>query len=179
VLGLSADVEPLTTAAKLRAARVIWGKVTAACGSAASARIEARSSRRMLARMDAWSNLLRLTAAGFGAAAGGAEAVVLEPFTAPLVGPGQRPGALARRQARNIQLVLMEEAGLGRVADAAGGAGYVEALTDGLARAGWAALQAIEAGAGWSRRWPPVRWQLRSRRLGTLVGQPMPTEAWA
>jgi methylmalonyl-CoA mutase len=148
VLGLSADVEHLATAAKLRAARVIWGKMTAACGSSAPARIEARSSRRMLARMDAWSNLLRLTAAGFGAAAGGADAVVLEPFTAPLTGTGERPGALARRQARNIQLVLMEEAGLGRVSDAAGGSGFLEALTDGLARAGWAAFQAIERAGG-------------------------------
>lgn len=148
VMGLSADVEALTTAAKLRAARVIWSKMAATCGSAAPPRVEARSARRMLARQDAWSNLLRLTAAGFGAALGGAEAVVLEPFTAPLAAPGERPGGLARRQARNIQLVLMEEAGLGRVADAAGGAGYVEALTDGLARAGWAALQAIEGAGG-------------------------------
>lgn len=148
VLGLSADVEPLATAAKLRAARVIWGKLTSACGVAAPARVEARSSQRMLARMDAWSNLLRLTAAGFGAAVGGADAVVLEPFTAPLAGPGQRPGGLARRQARNIQLVLMEEAALGRVSDAAGGSGYLETLTDGLARAGWAALQAIERAGG-------------------------------
>jgi methylmalonyl-CoA mutase len=45
----------------------------------------------------------------------------------------------------------MEEAGLGRVADPAGGAGYLEALTDGLARAGWAALQAIEAAGGLQR----------------------------
>jgi methylmalonyl-CoA mutase len=148
VLGLSADVEHLTTVAKLRAARVIWSKMTTACGAQAPARIEARSSRRMLAAQDSWTNLLRLTAAGFGAAVAGAEAVILEPFTTPLAGAALRPGALARRQARNIQLVLMEEAGLGRVADAAGGAGYVEALTDGLARAGWAALQAIEAGGG-------------------------------
>ncbi|MBW3617679.1 MAG: methylmalonyl-CoA mutase [Proteobacteria bacterium] len=151
VLGLSADVEHLTTIAKLRAARMIWAKLTSACGVRTPARIEARSSRRMLAKQDSWSNLLRLTAAGFGAAVGGAEAVVLEPFTAPLAGPGERPSGLARRQARNIQLVLMEEAGLGRVADAAGGSGYIETLTDGLARAGWAALQGIEGAGGLER----------------------------
>lgn len=151
-LGLSADVEHLTTTAKLRAARVIWAKLTAACGVpdalGAPARIEVRSSRRMLARRDVWTNLLRLTVAGFGAALGGAEAVVLEPFTAPLHGPGARASALGRRQARNTQLVLMEEAGLGRVADPAGGSGWIEARTDGLARAGWAALRAIEAAGG-------------------------------
>ena len=147
-LGLSADVEHLATAAKLRAARVIWAKLTAACGVEAPVRIEARSSRRMLSTRDSWTNLLRLTVAGFGAALGGAEAVILEPFTAPLQGPGTRPSPLGRRQARNTQLVLMEEAGLGRVADAAGGSGWMEARTDELARAGWAFMQAIEAAGG-------------------------------
>jgi methylmalonyl-CoA mutase len=42
----------------------------------------------------------------------------------------------------------MEEAHLGRVADPAGGAGFLESLTDQMARAGWAAFQAIEAEGG-------------------------------
>jgi methylmalonyl-CoA mutase len=42
----------------------------------------------------------------------------------------------------------MEEAHLGRVADPAGGAWYLESLTDALARAGWASFQAIEAAGG-------------------------------
>ena len=42
----------------------------------------------------------------------------------------------------------MEEAHVGRVADPAAGAGYVESLTDQLARAGWAKLQEIEAKGG-------------------------------
>jgi len=143
-LGLSADVECFTTIAKLRAARLLWAKLATACGAPAPAVLEVRSARRMLAALDAWTNLLRLTAAGFGAAAGGAEVVILDAFTAPL----GRPAPLARRQARNIQLILMEEAGLGRVADPAGGSGHLEALTDGLARAGWAAFQAMERAGG-------------------------------
>ncbi|WP_227651392.1 methylmalonyl-CoA mutase family protein, partial [Klebsiella pneumoniae] len=58
------------------------------------------------------------------------------------------PSALARRQARNTQLVLMEESQLGRVADPAGGSWYLEHLTDALARAGWAAFRAIEQAGG-------------------------------
>ena len=84
-------------------------------------------------------NLLRLTAAGFAAAVGGADALVLEPFTQPL----GRPTPFARRQARNAQLVLMEESGLVRVADPAGGAWFLEAQTDQLARAAWALFQQI------------------------------------
>jgi methylmalonyl-CoA mutase len=98
----------------------------------------------MLSRLDPFVNLLRLTAAGFAAATGGADAVVLEPFTRPL----GRPTAFARRQARNIQLVLMEEAHLGKVADPAGGAWYMEARTDALARAAWTVFQDIERDGG-------------------------------
>ena len=144
VLGLSLDQAYLEGVAKLRAARAIWARLVGACGVALPARIEARSSRRMLSKLDPWSNLLRLSAAGFAGGVGGADAVALDPFTAPL----GAPTAFARRQARNIQLVLMQEASLGRVADPAGGAWYLEQLTDDLARAGWAFFQAIEQQGG-------------------------------
>ncbi|HEY3695173.1 methylmalonyl-CoA mutase family protein [Phenylobacterium sp.] len=139
-LGLAADADHFLTIAKLRAARVLWGRLTSACGVNSAPRIEARSSHRMLAAEDAWTNMLRLTAAGFGAAIGGADAIVLGNFTDAL----GLPTAFARRQSRNTQLVLMAEAHLGRVVDPAAGAGYVEALTDAFARAAWADFQAIE-----------------------------------
>lgn len=143
-LGLAADADYFATIAKLRAARVLWARVTGACGAATPARIEARSSGRMLAAQDAWTNMLRLTSAAFGAAVGGADALVLGAFTDAI----GLPTAFARRQSRNTQLVLMEEAHLGRVADPAAGSGYVEALTDEIARAAWAQFQAIEAQGG-------------------------------
>ena len=143
-LGLAADQDYFLTIAKVRAARAIWARIVEACDASAPATIEAQSSARMLSRMDAWTNMLRLTVAGFGAAAGGADAIVLGTFTDAL----GHPGELARRQSRNEQLVLMDEAGLGRVVDPAGGAWAIEALTDQLARAGWAAFQAIEAEGG-------------------------------
>jgi methylmalonyl-CoA mutase len=143
-LGLAADADYFLTLAKLRAARVVFGRLATASGADGQARIEARSSRRMLTAQDAWTNMIRLTAAGFGAAVGGADAVVLGAFTDAL----GLPTAFARRQSRNTQLVLMEEAGVGRVTDPAAGAGFVEALTDQIARAAWAQLQAIEAAGG-------------------------------
>ena len=144
VLGLSADARYPIQIAKLRAARALWARLAEACGSDAPAVIELRSSTRMLADRGVHNNLLRLTAAAFAGAVGGAQAVVLAPFTAPL--GGDNP--LARRQARNTQLILMEESHLGRVADPVGGAFFFEQLTDDLARAGWAAFQAIEAEGG-------------------------------
>jgi len=143
-LGLSAEAEYFRTIAKLRAARLIWARMTEACGAAQPATIEARSSRRMLAARDVWTNMLRLTLAGFGAAAGGADAVVLGAFTDPL----GAPTPFARRQSRNVQLVLMEEAHVGAVADPAAGSWFLESLTEAIARQGWAAFQAIEAQGG-------------------------------
>ncbi|TAJ74860.1 MAG: methylmalonyl-CoA mutase [Phenylobacterium sp.] len=143
-LGLSADADYFLTLAKLRAARAVFARVATASGAAAQARIEARSSRRMITAQDPWTNMIRLTAAGFGAAAGGADAVVLGTFT-DAVG---LPTAFGRRQSRNTQLVLMEEAAVGRVADPAAGSGYLETLTDQIARAAWDRLQAIEAAGG-------------------------------
>lgn len=144
VLGLSVDADPFLSVAKLRAARQIWARMAAASGADAEARVEARSSMRMLTRADPWTNMIRLTAAAFAGAIGGADAVVLGEFSDAL----GAPTAFARRQSRNIQLVLAEEANLGRVIDPGAGSGYVEALTDELARAGWANFQAIEAAGG-------------------------------
>ena len=143
-LGLAADGEYFTTLAKHRATRALWSRLCTVLEAKAPARIEACSSRRMLSRLDPWVNLLRLTAAGFGAAVGGADAIVLEPFTQPF----GRPTPFARRQARNAQLVLMEESGLARVADPAGGAWFLETQTDQLARAAWGLFQQIEAAGG-------------------------------
>jgi methylmalonyl-CoA mutase len=143
-LGLAADADYFLTIAKLRAARAVFARIATACGAQAGARIEARSSRRMLTAQDPWTNMIRLTAAGFAASVGGADAVVLGTFTDAL----GLPTAFARRQARNTQLVLMDEANVGKVVDPAAGSGYVEALTDEIARAAWARMQAIEAAGG-------------------------------
>ncbi len=143
-IGLSADQSPFLTIAKLRAARRLWDRITRACGAQSEAILDVRSSRRMLSTLDPWVNLLRLTMAGFGAALGGANSILLEPFTV-LTDPTD---PMARRQARNIQFVLIEEAHLGKVFDPAAGSGFLDTLTDDLVKAGYATLQALEAEGG-------------------------------
>jgi methylmalonyl-CoA mutase len=143
-IGVSVDGEYFTDIAKVRAARAVFARIADASGVTAKATLEARSSGRMLTKKDPWTNLLRLTAAGFGAAVGGTDAVILGAFTDAL----GLPTAFGRRQVRNTQLVLMEESHLGRVADPAGGTWYLEKLTDDLARAAWAEFQAIEKAGG-------------------------------
>jgi methylmalonyl-CoA mutase len=143
-LSVSLDGEYFTGVAKVRAARTLWARLTQACGVEIPATIEARSSGRMLTTKDAWTNLLRLTSAGFAGAVGGADTIVLGAFTDAI----GLPTTFGRRQARNTQLVLMEESHLGRVADPAGGAWYLDSLTDQIARAAWGGFQAIETAGG-------------------------------
>lgn len=144
VLSVAVDQEYFDGLAKVRALRLIWRSISRAFDAEVPAVIEARSSRRMLSGRDPWPNLLRLTAAGFAGAVGGADAVVLDAFTRA----EGLPDAFARRQARNTQLVLMEEASLGRVDDPAAGSWFLDQRTRELAEAGWAEFQIIEAEGG-------------------------------
>ncbi len=144
VLGVSLDQEYFDGLAKVRALRLMWRSIGQAFGAEAPAVIEARSSRRMLSARDPWPNLLRLTAAGFAGAVGGADAVVLDGLSRA----NGRSDAFARRQARNTQAVLMEEAHLGRVDDPASGSWFLDARTRDLAEAGWAEFQRIEGEGG-------------------------------
>jgi methylmalonyl-CoA mutase len=97
-----------------------------------------------MAKRDPWTNILRTTIACAGAALGGADAIVVLPFTFAL----GKPDAFARRVARNIQIVCQEESHLGRVNDPAGGSWYVENLTDEIGKKAWEIFQDIEARGG-------------------------------
>ena len=127
----------------------------------------------MLAARDPWPNLLRLTAAGFAGAVGGADAVVLDGFSRAV----GRPDAFARRQARNTQLVLMEEANIGRVADPAAGSWFLDHRTRDLADAGWAEFQRIEARAGSSPPCAAAPIQQRVAASRAVGRPPWPTAA--
>jgi len=142
---LTADADQFLTIAKLRAARVLWARAQLAMGlEAGPAVIHVETSMRMMARRDPHVNLLRTTTAAFAAGVGGADAIAVLPFTAAL----GLPDGFARRLARGLQVMLQEESGIGRVTEAAAGAGVVEAATMELAAAGWKMFQAIEAEGG-------------------------------
>lgn len=144
---IAADADQFLVVAKLRAIRRLVGRVAQSCGAAPAMPrlvVTAETSARMMTKRDPWVNLLRTTIAAAGAAMGGADALTVLPFTWAL----GLPSAFARRIARNTHHVLIEEAGLGRVADPAGGSWYVERLTDDLAVAAWGQFQAIESQGG-------------------------------
>jgi methylmalonyl-CoA mutase len=143
---VSADADVFATIAKIRAARRLWAHVLEACGAggAVAGPFSARTATRMLSARDPWVNMLRTTAACFAAGAAGAATVTVQPFDAVL----GLPDDLARRIARNTQLVLQEESHIGAVIDPAGGSYYIERLTDQLTERAWARFQEIQGGGG-------------------------------
>ncbi|GAA1657908.1 methylmalonyl-CoA mutase family protein [Nonomuraea maheshkhaliensis] len=142
----AATADQFATIAKLRAARRLWARVAEVCGApeAGGQRQHAVTSAAMMTARDPWVNLLRTTVACFAAGVGEAQAVTVRPFDACL----GLPDAFSRRIARNTQSLLLEESGLGRVLDPAGGSWYVERRTADLAEAAWAFFQEIEAAGG-------------------------------
>jgi methylmalonyl-CoA mutase len=142
---VTADADQFLTIAKLRAARVLWGRALAAMGlEPEPVVIHVETAMRMMSRRDPHVNLLRVTTAAFAAGVAGADAVTALPFTAAL----GLPDGFARRLARGLQVILQEESGIGRVAEAAAGAGVVEAATTELAGVAWTMFQDIEAQGG-------------------------------
>ncbi len=144
-LEVTADVDVFATVAKLRALRHCWATVLEHMGQPLDTTgIEAVSADRWLTEVDPWVNILRGTAATLGAVVGGAESVTIAPFDSA----SGLPGGLGRRLARNTQLLLQDESGIGRVLDPAGGSSYIESFTDDLAAAAWKFFQRIEAADG-------------------------------
>jgi methylmalonyl-CoA mutase len=158
---LSLDTDFFLEIARLRALRVLWADVAAACGDTAvvaPAWIHARTGDRMLSNLDAHVNLLRATTAAMAAICGGADSLHVTPWDALL----PEPGDTGRRLARNLHLVLGHECRFGAVIDPAGGSWYVEKLTREVGEGAWAVMQRVEGAGG-------LRASLASGLVQTLV----------
>ncbi|MES2751660.1 MAG: methylmalonyl-CoA mutase family protein [Pseudomonadota bacterium] len=142
---LSADADQFLTMAKFRALRLLWARVEQSCGlEPQPIVIAADTAWRMLTQRDPDVNMLRATIATFSASLGGANSINVLPHTLAL----GLPDALARRIARNTQLVLLEESNLDKVADPAAGSGGIETLTRQLCDTAWTLFQEIEKAGG-------------------------------
>lgn len=132
--------------AKLRAARIVWNTITELYGASVDERkmhITATTSHFTKTIHDHHVNILRSANEAFAAVLGGVQYLHVEPFDA-LTGSND----FSERVARNIQLVLSEEAHLKKVVDPAGGSWYIEALTSELAQKAWVFFQEIDANGG-------------------------------
>ncbi len=142
---LAADADQFLSMAKFRALRLLWARIEAACGlTPKPIFIAADTAWRMLTQRDPYVNMLRATMATFAAGLAGANAITILPHTLAL----GLPDPLARRVARNTQLVLLEESNLAKVSDPAAGSGGIETLTSELCDAAWALFQETEKVGG-------------------------------
>ncbi len=144
---LAAGPDQFLEMAKFRAVRRLWARVLEQCGVEPGARHSAtygETTARMITAVDPWVNMLRVTTAAFAAGTGGADGITVTPFDRAL----GLPSNLGRRIARNTQIVLQDEASLGRIADPVAGSWYGEVLTDEVARSGWDCFTAIEKEGG-------------------------------
>ncbi|WP_415974835.1 methylmalonyl-CoA mutase small subunit [Rhodococcus sp. 077-4] len=147
----AATDDQFQTIAKFRAARTLWARIAQVCGApdAGDAPQHAVTSEAMMSQRDPWVNMLRTTLASFGAGVGGADSVTVLPFDAALAGGAAGVSkTFAARIARNTQLLLLEEAHLGRVLDPGAGSWYIEELTAAVAAKAWEFFQTIESSGG-------------------------------
>ncbi len=122
--------------AKYRAFRYLWAQILKAFGvpeKDAIAHIHAESSFRNKTVYDPYVNMLRTTTETMSAILGGADMITVLPFDASY----ETPSEMARRVARNQQLILKEESYFDKVADPAAGSYYIENLTGRLIEKSW------------------------------------------
>ncbi len=133
--------------AKIRAARMVWDNICHAYdldSAALPLKIDAQTSMRYQSYFDPWVNMLRGSGSAFAALVSGCDSLDVVPFDLPLGAPDD----FSRRQARNTQIILMEESNLLQVADPAAGSGYVDTLSLDFATAAWKRFQQVEADGG-------------------------------
>lgn len=134
--------------ARIRAARTVWAQIAEAFGVDADGRgkidIFARTSHFTSTVYDPYVNILRATTQAFSGAVGGVDSMQVSCFDDAI-----RPsGEIAKRIARNIQIMLQTEFDMLQPVDPAGGSWYVERLTTQCAATVWALLQDVDGEGG-------------------------------
>lgn len=153
MLTLASGPKYFTEIAKLRAARILWAKIAEAYGvesSRAQIRIRSASSEWNMTLYDSHVNMLRGTTQAMSSILGGADLVTVLPFDYP----NGKGTLFSNRIARNVQIILREEAYFDQVADPASGSYYIESLTDSLAERAWKLFCEIESKGGFREVFP-------------------------
>ena len=119
--------------AKLRAARRLWAhlikdKFDTIDTRSLTLRTHCQTSGWSLTAQDPYNNIMRTCVEAMAAVFGGTQSLHTNSFDEALA----LPTPFSARIARNTQIVLQEETGIGRVADPWGGSFFMETLTDQL-----------------------------------------------
>jgi methylmalonyl-CoA mutase len=135
--------------AKIRAFRLLWSKIVEAYkptdNSSCKTIVHSITSEWNQTVYDPYVNVLRATTESMAAVIGGADSLTVRPFDF-----AYRPTSkFSGRLARNIQIILKEEAYLDRIVDPGAGSYYIENLTDSIIDESWKLFLKIEDEGGY------------------------------
>jgi methylmalonyl-CoA mutase len=135
--------------AKIRAARLLFSGLLSAYDPAqaetAPVYIHSITTDWNKTLYDANVNMLRLTTEAMAATLGGCDSLFVKPYDSCY----RKPGELAERIARNIQIILREEVYFDKVIDPAAGSYYIETLTDALVEHAWKLFLQVDGQGGY------------------------------
>ena len=119
--------------AKMRAARLLWAEIVDGFGpsnpKSGMLRTHCQTSGWSLTEQDPYNNIVRTTIEAMAAVFGGTQSLHTNALDEAIA----LPSDFAARIARNTQLILQEETGIGQVVDPWGGSYMMETLTNDMA----------------------------------------------
>ncbi|MCC9137892.1 methylmalonyl-CoA mutase family protein [Pontibacter silvestris] len=133
---------------KFRVIRLLWSTIVEAYNAepalAAQLRIHCTTSSWYQTTLGANVNMLRVTTEAMSAIIAGCDSLAVMPFDYTF----HKPEEFSARIARNVSVILKEEAYLDKAIDPAAGSYYLEYLTDALASKAWDLFREVEAKGG-------------------------------
>lgn len=134
--------------AKLRALRYLWSKILESydCSALiADCQIHCQTSSFYDSTLSPYTNMLRATTEAMSAVMGGCDALTVLAYDTVI---GEQNSELGERIARNVSILMREEAHLDKTIDPSAGSYYIENLTNQLSVAAWKLFQQVEGLGG-------------------------------
>ncbi len=137
--------------AKMRAARLLWSEIVAMFNpenpKSGMLRTHCQTSGWSLTEQDPYNNIVRTTIEAMAAVFGGTQSLHTNALDEAIA----LPSDFAARIARNTQLILQEETGIGQVVDPWGGSYMMEQLTHDMAEKARELMQEIDELGGMAK----------------------------
>ncbi|GAB2613661.1 hypothetical protein GCM10027035_07720 [Emticicia sediminis] len=134
--------------AKLRALRYLWSKVLESYNCATlinDCQVHCQTSSFYDSTLSPYTNMLRATTEAMSAVMGGCDALTVLAYDSVM---GEQNSELGERIARNVSILMREEAHLDKTIDPSAGSYYIENLTNQLSVAAWKLFQQVEGLGG-------------------------------
>ncbi|NNL57107.1 MAG: methylmalonyl-CoA mutase, partial [Pseudomonadales bacterium] len=137
--------------AKLRAARLLWSQIVDEFKPqnprSKMLRTHSQTSGWSLTEQDPYNNVVRTTIEAMAAVFGGTQSLHTNALDEAIALPTE----FSARIARNTQLIIQEETGIGNVVDPWGGSYFMENLTNQLAERAWSLIEEVESRGGMAK----------------------------